>query len=120
MHNTTLMGWQKRVIESVTPTVASFADARKGVLLRDDNGLCVRVPVAGGIITVQVIPRGKTDDPKLEVTGVRRSGLETSRTVFSAKDNEPIDLTTFRSALTQALGLGTVEIGEVGCGSTRE
>ena len=94
---------QRKAIDQAMPTARKFAEVCKGTIRSEGAEITLRV-FAAGLVTVQLIARGKNDDCKLEVTGVRRSGIETKRTVFSL--NAPdyaVDETELLEALDSAL-----------------
>lgn len=99
LESKSLTSAQRKALDQAMPVARKFAEECKGTLRADGSEITIRV-FAGGFMTLQLIVRGKNNDCKLEVTGVRRSGIETKRTVFSLK--EP-DFAVDEAALLKAL-----------------
>jgi hypothetical protein len=99
--------WQRKVMEDCSGVVNTFADTYKGRLSPSSEGISVRVPSSQGIITITVSlrkpPRKEGEGWLLEVTGIKRSGLETKRTVFPLSQGQTVDAGLFRKSLDLAL-----------------
>ena len=96
-------GWQKKVIDATLPTIQEFAEDYKGTVKTTGNEVSIRV-YYNGYMTIQIATKGKQVDCVLEISGITRSGIETSRTVFAVKQPDlAIDLLAFRKALDAAV-----------------
>lgn len=99
-----ISAWQKRALESATTMVKSFVSPRYGTVKSSNDLVIARVPTGGGMLTIQVSIRGKGNDYRLEVAGIRRSGLETKRTVFLIAPDQELDSEGINKALVAAMG----------------
>jgi hypothetical protein len=99
-----LSGWQRKAYDGIKPVIDSFASNNKGTIYDDGDVTSIRVLTMQGYVTVQVSFRGRNDDCKVEVTGIRRSGYETKRTLLSVNQSDPkVDETEMKTALSRAL-----------------
>lgn len=99
-------GWQRKVMEDCSGIVTTFAEMNSGRAAPSSDGINVRVPSTQGIITIQVSLRKssrKGEGWRLEVTGIRRNGIETKRTVFDITQNQSVDGDLLRKSLDLAL-----------------
>ncbi len=94
----------RQALDGVQPTVVAFANRHNGKAYRTQRDLIVRVATSEGLLTLQVSVLGNVAHPSIEVTGVRRNGMETKRTVFAWKPPvRPVDLAALDNALERAL-----------------
>ena len=92
----------KNQFDTIRTNAEDFAKRRRGrVLQSTDRELTLRVSAPSGFVTIQISIIGKISDQKVEVFGIGRNGIQTSRSLFSLK--EPIDLELLSCALVSCL-----------------
>lgn len=92
----------RRLLELIEAPIKAFALRKGGWVYRDELNTCIRIRSGGGFATVLVLLCGRRDSLQLEVTGVRRDGLETSRIVFFLRPACDLHLGALDAALAQA------------------
>src|SRR5579859_3245083 len=93
------IGWQRRVLDQVIPSVQAFANYYKGTVQAAKDELNIRI-LSSGYLTIQIVTRGKGDNYNLEVGGIRRNGTETKHTTFALQyPRLEVDLAAFQKAL---------------------
>lgn len=98
-----LSGWQRKVMEQVSPILQKFATKHSATVRVENNEINCRI-FSSGMVTVQAIVRGKSDECKLDITGIKRSGMETKRTVLLLKEPDyKVDIQEVEKALDTAL-----------------
>ena len=98
----TMFGWQRKVYDGIKPIIEEFATKNKGTIFVDGEVTNIRILTSQGYVTIQIGFRGRNEDCKIEVTGIRRSGYETKRTLLPVTDQK-IDASQMGTALLLAL-----------------
>ena len=95
-----LASWQKKALDAVAPAINNFAQVHKGHVQASGNEISVRASANGHYVTVQVGVFGKSDDVKLEITGLNQRGIETKHIVFKFTE---LNMDEFSKALEKTL-----------------
>ena len=95
-------GYVKKVLDAIEPIASMFAKIHNGKSQTIGNEITIRALSKGTYVTIQICVKGKTDDLSIEITGIKRSGLESGRVVISLNKCE-VDAAEVKKGLDSVL-----------------